>query len=71
MGGHYLGRHKLRRLQKVESSKPVEEVVKELRQNNARSTNNYREQSLKIHGLICAKCAREFNDKSNHLRTVP
>lgn len=32
--------------------------------------NNYREQSLKIHGLICAKCAREFDDKDKHLLTV-
>lgn len=31
---------------------------------------NYREQSLKIHGLICAKCAREFTDKNRHLLTV-
>lgn len=31
---------------------------------------SYREQSLKIHGLICAKCAREFTDKNRHLLTV-
>ncbi|MEW6569860.1 MAG: YajD family HNH nuclease [Nitrospirota bacterium] len=30
----------------------------------------YREQSLKIHGLICAKCGREFDFKSRHLLTV-
>ena len=69
MGGQYRGRHKLRRLRKVESSKPVEEVVKELRKHNAGSSN-YREQSLKIHGLICAKCGREFDLKNKHLLTV-
>ncbi|GJL57024.1 MAG: HNH endonuclease [Nitrospirales bacterium] len=67
--GSYRGRHKLRRLQKVESSKSVEEVVKDLRQNKERSSN-YREQSLKIHGLICAKCAREFDNTNQHLLTV-
>jgi len=69
MGDQYRGRHKLRRLQKVETDKPVDEVVKELRQHNARSSN-YREQSLKIHGLICAKCAREFDSTNQHLLTV-
>ena len=68
MGG-YRGRNKPRRLQKVESGKSVEEVVKELQKNKAGSSN-YREQSLKIHGLICAKCAREFDDKNRHLLTV-
>ncbi|MDO8445015.1 MAG: YajD family HNH nuclease [Deltaproteobacteria bacterium] len=32
--------------------------------------NSYREQSLKIHGLICAKCAREFTYKNRQLLTV-
>ena len=32
--------------------------------------NDYRERSLKIHGLICAKCAREFTYKNQHLLTV-
>ncbi|MBI4799348.1 MAG: HNH nuclease family protein [Desulfarculus sp.] len=30
----------------------------------------YREQSLRLHGLICAKCAREFAPKDSHLLTV-
>jgi hypothetical protein len=30
----------------------------------------YREQSLKLHGLICAKCAREFSPRDSHLLTV-
>lgn len=32
--------------------------------------SSYREQSLKIHGLICAKCAREFTYKNRQLLTV-
>lgn len=30
----------------------------------------YREQSLRLHGLICAKCAREFSPKDRHMLTV-
>jgi 5-methylcytosine-specific restriction endonuclease McrA len=31
---------------------------------------DYREASLKLHGLICAKCAREFAPQDRHLLTV-
>jgi 5-methylcytosine-specific restriction endonuclease McrA len=54
---------------KKESDKSVEEIVKELKEIGA-SKNDYREQSLRIHGLICAKCAREFDYKDRHLLTV-
>ncbi len=69
MGGPYKGRHTLHRLQKPQSSRPVEEVVKELKKQQL-PPHNYREQSLKIHGLICAKCGREFDDHNKHLLTV-
>ncbi len=32
--------------------------------------SNYRERSLKIHGMICAKCGREFTYKNRQLLTV-
>jgi hypothetical protein len=32
--------------------------------------SSYREQSLRIHGLICGKCGREFEPKDRHLLTV-
>ena len=51
------------------SEKSVEDIVRELKQAGA-PTSNYREQSLKIHGLICAKCGREFESKDRHLLTV-
>jgi len=51
------------------TEKSVEEIVRELRE-IGRPSGNYREQSLKIHGLICAKCGREFDDKDRHLLTV-
>ena len=69
MGGPYKGRPKLQRLHKPDESKPVEEVIKKLQQEKLPSSN-YREQSLKINGLICAKCGREFDTKNKHLLTV-
>ncbi len=71
MGNSYQGRPKLRRLQKPAVDKPVKQILKELRPQRSPTTNSsYREQSLKIHGLICAKCAREFDVKTRHLLTV-
>jgi len=55
--------------QQNDSARSVEEIVRELKQ-AGRPTGDYREQSLKIHGLICAKCGREFEDMDRHLLTV-
>ena len=54
---------------KRERGKNVDDFVRELKE-SAAPKNDYREQSLKIHGLICAKCAREFDHKDRHLLTV-
>ena len=54
---------------KKTSEKSVEDIVRELKQAGP-PTSNYREQSLKIHGLICAKCGREYEHKDRHLLTV-
>ena len=51
------------------SEKSVEDIVRELKQ-SGKSPGNYREQSLKIHDLICAKCGREFESKDRQLLTV-
>ena len=32
--------------------------------------SNYRERSLRIHGLVCAKCRREFTQRNRQLLTV-
>jgi hypothetical protein len=53
--------------QKDGKTKTVEEIVREARQ---LTTSGYREQSLRIHGLICAKCGREFEENERHLLTV-
>jgi 5-methylcytosine-specific restriction endonuclease McrA len=54
---------------KVESEKSAADIVSELKKINV-PAGSYRELSLKIHGLICAKCAREFDYKDRHLLTV-
>lgn len=54
---------------KGDSNKSAEDIVRELRKHVSPSTD-YRERSLKIHGLICAKCGREFEYKNKHLLTV-
>ncbi len=55
--------------QKPAAGKTASEIVRELKEGNA-TVSDYREQSLKIHGLICAKCGREFDFKDRHLLTV-
>lgn len=49
--------------------RPLDEVVRELKRMGA-PAEDYRERSLRIHGLICAKCAREFDEKDRRLLTV-
>jgi hypothetical protein len=46
------------------------DIARRLRNENAPAAGGYREQSLRLHGLICAKCAREFDEKNRHLLTV-
>lgn len=57
------------RVKKGANTKSVADIVKELSQSSSFS-DNYRQQSLKIHGLICAKCGREFDIKNQNLLTV-
>ncbi|GBE04535.1 MAG TPA: HNH nuclease family protein [Nitrospirae bacterium] len=47
----------------------AEDFVREIKK-KAPTSSRYREQSLKIHGLICAKCAKEYSDKDAHMLTV-
>lgn len=51
------------------SGKSAEDIIRDLKRTD-RASNSYREQSLRIHGLICAKCGREFEYKDRHLLTV-
>jgi 5-methylcytosine-specific restriction endonuclease McrA len=52
-----------------ESRFRVGRLAAEAREEASRRVD-YREASLKLHGLICAKCAREFSPRDSHLLTV-
>lgn len=55
----------------VASPRSPEEVVRELKQNSQKPPGeDYRERSLRIHGLVCARCGREFNASNRQLLTV-
>ncbi len=69
MGKRYYGRYKKQRPGKTDSNKSVDAVVRELKKIGS-TAGDYRERSLRIHGLICAKCGREFEHKDSHLLTV-
>jgi len=69
MSSSYRSGSKSRRPPKRGGSQTVEEVIAELQQKKS-STGDYRERSLKLHGLVCAKCGREFDYKNRRLLTV-
>ena len=48
----------------------VDAVVREAQAAARARQQGYRERSLALHGLICAKCAREFDRSNAHLLTV-
>ncbi|NWF93749.1 MAG: HNH nuclease family protein [Syntrophaceae bacterium] len=58
-----------RQAKKAGDYESIDRVLKELRKPGQKG-NDYRERSLKIHGLICARCGREFDEKTRHLLTV-
>ena len=51
------------------SQEELDEMVRRMR-GELSSHENYRERSLKLHGWICAKCGREFDQSNLHLLTV-
>ena len=47
------------------------EVVREMKKSQKLPPGeDYREKSLAIHGLVCARCGREFDQSGRHLLTV-
>lgn len=55
---------------KLPSEEELSQLLNRLKSGNKPFNANYREQSLKIHGWICAKCGREFERESLQLLTV-
>ncbi len=48
-----------------------DQVVRELKGSLRKPRGeDYRDRSLAIHGMVCAKCGREFGQKDRHLLTV-
>jgi 5-methylcytosine-specific restriction endonuclease McrA len=52
-----------------ESLDAADELLDEIRRTRVTKAG-YRERSLQLHGLVCAKCARQFSHKDRHLLTV-
>lgn len=48
----------------------MDSIVARARQVEEEKLRGYREQSLRIHPWICARCGREFTAKNLHLLTV-
>lgn len=48
----------------------IDQVVARARRNREERLKGYREQSLKIHPWVCARCGREFTNKNLHMLTV-
>jgi 5-methylcytosine-specific restriction endonuclease McrA len=48
----------------------MDRIVALARQNEQERLKGYREQSLRVHPWVCARCGREFTVKNLHLLTV-
>ena len=55
---------------KLPSAEELSQLVGRLKSDSKSTNANYREQSLKLHGWICAKCGREFERENLQLLTV-
>lgn len=62
------GRRNVARKRSQRPVRSVDEIVKGLL--GEKRESGYRERSLAIHGLICAKCGREFDETNRRLLTV-
>jgi len=55
----------------AEKVKSAEELVRKMKEAQKRSAGeDYREKSLAINGLVCARCGREFPESKRQLLTV-
>ena len=51
------------------TEKDPAEFIRDLKK-NLPGRESYRERSLNLHGMICARCGREFEPAQRHLLTV-
>jgi hypothetical protein len=55
----------------AEGGKSAEDLVREIKKSQkSPAGEDYREKSLAINGLVCARCGREFSAPQRHLLTV-
>lgn len=55
----------------MDKEKSAEDVVREIKKSQKLTAGeDYREKSLAINGLICARCGREFSESKRQLLTV-
>lgn len=53
------------------TQRSVEDVVRQMKKEQQKAPGeDYRERALAIHGLICARCGKEFNEANRGLLTV-
>jgi hypothetical protein len=58
-------------LSTAEADKSAEEAVREMKKlQKPPAGEDYREKSLAIYGLVCARCGREFTESKRQLLTV-
>ncbi|MBW2637662.1 MAG: HNH nuclease family protein [Deltaproteobacteria bacterium] len=59
------------RRDRPKTQKSVGDVVRELKEGAKKPAGeDYRERALATHGLVCARCGREFDHTNRHLLTV-
>jgi hypothetical protein len=55
----------------VTGQKTLADTVREMKNSDkTQGVEDYREKSLAMHGLVCARCSREFNSLNRQLLTV-
>jgi hypothetical protein len=56
---------------KPQDMRSAEDVVRDLKREQQKLPGeDYREKSLALYGLLCARCGREFDETTRHLLTV-
>ena len=56
---------------RAKTQKSVGDVVREIKEGAKKPAGeDYRERALAMHGLVCARCGREFDHTNRHLLTV-
>ena len=59
-----------RKHRRTQSATDVDRVIGEAKEASRVRALDYRARSLALHGWICARCAREFDEANLHLLTV-